>query len=1300
MGKTGNVRRLYVEKRAGFEVEAEGLLHDLTVGLGAKSLAKVRVLNRYDVSGLSDEEFAKARGLVFSEPMVDAVHDEAVDLSDAAAVVAVEPLPGQYDQRADSAAQCVQILTCGERPLVRTARVVALYGEVDDAWRRRIEGYLINPVESRRAAEEKPATLEQALPPPEDVPVAGGFRGLPDYGLETMRKAWGFAMSLDDLAFCQKHFRAEGRDPTETELRVLDTYWSDHCRHTTFLTRIEDVAFEPSIGGAGEDPGHPGGFAAFLRDVHEDYRATRRVLYAGRLEQRPECLMDLATIAMKKLRQDGLLADLDESEEINACSLRATVEVDGKPQDWLVMFKNETHNHPTEIEPFGGAATCLGGAIRDPLSGRSYVYQAMRVTGAADPRTPFDRTLPGKLPQRRITVGAAAGYSSYGNQIGLATGLVDEVYHPGYVAKHMEIGAVIAAAPAANVVRERPRPGDRIVLLGGRTGRDGIGGATGSSKEHDESSVETAASEVQKGNPPTERKIQRLFRDPDVSRRIRRCNDFGAGGVCVAVGELAEGLRIDLDRVTRKYEGLSGTEIAISESQERMAVVLAPEDVAPFLAAARRENLEANEVAEVVAEPRMTMVWRGRTLVDLPRDFVDSNGAPSRTAVKVAAPDDAGGYFTAVHPDAAAAGDGAGFAARLAGVLGGLAGGSRRGLAERFDATIGAGSVLMPFGGKRQLTPEEGMAARIPVLDGETDDCTLMTYGFDPFLSSRSPFHGAVYAVVESLARIAALGGDPAKARLTLQEYFPKTGPDPARWGAPFAALLGAYHAQTKLGVPAIGGKDSMSGTFRDLDVPPTLVSFAVALSKASCTTGAAFTAPHRTVWHVPVPQGPFGLPDLDRYREVLSAVARLQATGAVTAAATVRSTGVAATVARMAFGNGVGFRFLSPAEGGRISGDALFTPGNGGLVLEMRGLNRTLPCSDAFDALEEIGAYRLGATTEEPRIATSDGGSIGLAEALAAFESPLSDVFPTQAAHGVAVSTDFPDAPAPARADDPRRSPAVHLRAPRPRVFIPVFPGTNCEYDSARAFVRAGAEPDVFVLRNLDRADIEASMKEMAERIGRAQMVMLPGGFSGGDEPDGSGKFIATAFRNPFVADATMALLHNRDGLVLGICNGFQALVKLGLVPYGEIRDLTASDPTLTFNSIGRHVSRYVRTRVQSATSPWLARCAPGDLHWIPVSHGEGRFFAGDAQTRALFAAGQVATRYVDEAGRPTGDPRFNPNGSVEAVEGITSPDGRVLGKMGHSERRGTNLVRNLGGVPEDFDQHLFEAGTAYFAG
>jgi phosphoribosylformylglycinamidine synthase len=1289
------VHRLFVEKRPGFDVEAGGLLHDLRDGLGAKGLRRVRVMNRYDVSGVTDEEFAKARGLVFSEPMVDQVFDETVDLADAAAVVAVEPLPGQYDQRADSAAQCVQILTCGERPLVRTARIVALYGELDDAWTRRIEDWLVNPVESRLAAPEKPTTLEQELSEPDDVPVADGFRSLDAAGLAAMRTTWGFAMSLDDLAFCLGYFRAEGRDPSETELRVLDTYWSDHCRHTTFLTRIREVGFE----GEGTEGA---AFAGFLRGVYDEYLATRGVLYAGRLVEKPVCLMDLATIAMKKLRREGRLADLDESEEINACSLRATVEVDGRPEEWLVMFKNETHNHPTEIEPFGGAATCLGGAIRDPLSGRSYVYQAMRVTGAGDPRTPFDETLPGKLPQRRITTGAAAGYSSYGNQIGLATGLVDEVYHPGYVAKRMEIGAVIAAAPAANVVRLEPRPGDRIVLLGGRTGRDGCGGATGSSKEHDETSIETCASEVQKGNPPTERKIQRLFRDPDVSRRIRRCNDFGAGGVSVAIGELADGLRIDLDRVPKKYDGLSGTELAISESQERMAVVLAPEDVAPFLAAAHRENLEATEVAEVLESPRMSMIWRGKTIVDLSRDFLNSNGAPSTTTVRVAAPKGAVGYFERMHPDAMVAGVEAGaesgFPERLRGVLGGLAGCSRRGLAERFDATIGAGTVLMPFGGARQLTPEEGMAARIPVQDGETDDCTLMTYGFDPYLAERSPFHGAVYAVAESLARIAAMGGDASTARLTLQEYFEKTGADPLRWGKPFAALLGAYYAQTRLGTPAIGGKDSMSGSFKDLDVPPTLVSFAVALSKASRTTGAAFTAPGRAVWLIPVPRDGLGLPDLTAFGASLAAVRRLHEVEAVTAAATVRATGVAAAVARMSFGNAVGFRFLLPAEGGRISGDALFMPGNGGLVLELAGSARSAS-DDVAGLLEAAHAVRLGTTTADP-VLEADGRRLALDEALAAWEAPLESVFPSHAAHTVPV-TDLPleEVPtAPAATATFRHAPAVRSGMTRPRVFIPVFPGTNCEYDTARAFARAGAEPDVMVLRNLRRAYIEESMREMAERIADSQMVMLPGGFSGGDEPDGSGKFIATAFRNPYVAEATLDLLNRRDGLVLGICNGFQALVKLGLLPYGDIRDLSSADPTLTFNTIGRHISRYVRTRVQSVRSPWLARCEPGDVHWIPVSHGEGRFFASPAQIDDLFAKGQVATRYVDEHGAPSGDPSFNLNGSVEAVEGITSPDGRVFGKMGHSERRGPNLARNLGRTPEDFDQHLFEAGTAYF--
>jgi len=1263
MNEKDQVRRIFAVKKMGFDIEAHGLLRDLRENLDLPGLLGLRIFNRYDVSGISDGQYEAARTRVFAEPPVDEIFDEVCDFShpDPALarlqpmVFAVEALPGQYDQRADSAAQCIQILTCEERPLLKTARVYALSGNLTDNDLTRVKNWLINPVEAREAAMDKPASLVDDLEMPADIEPVAGFIKMDQAALVTLLHDAGFAMSLADLAFTRDFFAGEGRDPSWTELRVLDTYWSDHCRHTTFLTRITEAGIE------GSDV-----TSRLIRQSWQDYQDRRAAIHGDRLAEKPPCLMDLATLAMKELRRQGKLADLDVSPEINACSIQVTIPVDGRDEDYLVMFKNETHNHPTEIEPFGGAATCLGGAIRDPLSGRSYVYQAMRVTGSGDPTVPVSSTLPGKLSQRKITTTAAAGYSSYGNQIGLATGQVEEIYHPGYIAKRMEIGAVIAAAPASQVRREIPAPGDQVILLGGRTGRDGCGGATGSSKAHDEKSIIKCGSEVQKGNPPTERKIQRLFRNPAVAAMIKRCNDFGAGGVSVAIGELADGLCIDLDQVPRKYEGLDGTELAISESQERMAVVIAAADVRRFIDEAALENLEAVPVAEITAEPRLVMTWRGKTIVDLPRSFIDTNGAPQETVIQVVPPA-ADNWFDRPAPAAAE------FAGRLQKGLASLQACSRKGLVERFDSTIGAGTVLMPFGGPYQLTPEDGMACLIPAA-GVTDTCSLMTFGFDPDLSSWSPYHGAYFAVTQSLAKIAALGGDAAKARLTFQEYFERLT-TAEKWGKPLAALLGAYQAQLDFGVPAIGGKDSMSGTFKDLHVPPTLVSFAVATEKAAHVVSACLTRPGQMVWLLPVPLREGGLPEPESFMANLALVHQLAAAGRIEAACTVKQPGAAVACAQMCFGSRLGFAF----EPQRL--DELFKPQIAALLLA---------CSDedASSRLQNAGAILLGCTTAEAEF--SCGHSLlPLADALASWQKPLEKVFPTQADLEMAL----PDLPA---ARPEVRAPHLAAgRVARPRVFIPVFPGTNCEYDSARAFSRAGADPDILIVRNLTPEDIRQTMEEMARRIARAQIIMLPGGFSGGDEPEGSGKFIAAAFHNPAVTDAVHQLLKQRDGLMLGVCNGFQALIKLGLLPYGEISELETDSPTLTFNQIGRHVSCYVTTQIVSNRSPWLQFTQPGELHQIPVSHGEGRFVASTSLLRIMAMRDQIATRYVDLSGQPSGLTAFNPNGSMAAIEGITSPDGRIFGKMGHSERQGPLLARN---IPGEKDQRIFAGGVAYF--
>jgi len=1251
------VRRVFVEKKKGFDVEAKSLYRDLKYNLGIGALENVRIINRYDIEGLSEEEFEKSKRTIFSEPPVDEVFDEKIDIAENSRVVAIEYLPGQYDQRADSAAQCVQILTHGERPNVKVAKLIVLDGEISDSEFERIKGYLINPIESQEASMDKPESLDVEVNMPEDVKVLTGFIDKSQEELKSFMDEMGLAMSLEDLKFCQLYFRhTEKRDPTYTEIKVIDTYWSDHCRHTTFLTNIAKVEIEDGM------------FSTPIKNAYDSYIKSRQFVY----EDKPKdvCLMDIATIAMKELRKKGYLNDLDESDEINACSIVVNVDVDGRNEEWLVMFKNETHNHPTEIEPFGGAATCLGGAIRDPLSGRAYVYQAMRVTGSGDPRRSIQDTLPGKLPQRKITTGAAAGYSSYGNQIGLATGQVAEIYDEDYVAKRMEIGAVIGAAPKKNVVRSRPEPGDVIILLGGRTGRDGCGGATGSSKEHTEESLFTCGAEVQKGNPPTERKIQRLFRNPSVSTMIKKCNDFGAGGVSVAIGELADGLSINLDLIPKKYEGLDGTELAISESQERMAVVVAKEDVNRFIKAAREENLEATTVAVVTAEPRLTMSWRGKTIVSISRDFLNTNGVKQYSDVFVTAPSENSYFKIAGNADSSK---------DLEQIwedrLKDLNICSQKGLVERFDASIGAGTVLMPFGGKYQLSPTEGMAAKIPVLDGDTNTGTLMTYGYNPSIAKWSPFHGAVFAIVESVAKIVAMGGDYKSIRLTLQEYFEKLGKDPKRWGKPFSALLGAYYAQMKLGIPAIGGKDSMSGTFKDMNVPPTLVSFAVNVVDVRNVVSTEFKKTDSNVVLLRLKRDEYELPDFEVLDKNYTRINELIKKGKVLAAQSIRSGGLAEAISKMSFGNMIGFAFK-----GNIPVNRLFAPEYGSILLE-------IDKNEDLDKLFEGIDYELMGNTQAKATLDVNGVSMSIKNLIEKWEEPLESIFPTK--------TEPVEGSPKQYGYEIRNTARPKVSYAKPRIFIPVFPGTNCEYDTAKAFERAGGKPEVFVIKNLTPAEIDKSIDSMAKLIDNSQIIMIPGGFSGGDEPDGSGKFIATAFRNPKVKDAVMRLLKERDGLILGICNGFQALIKLGLVPYGEIRDLTEESPTLTFNTIGRHVSCMVNTRISSVLSPWFNNVKVGDIHTIAVSHGEGRFVASQELLKTLERNGQIATQYVDLDGNASYDIRFNPNGSIEAIEGITSPDGRVLGKMGHSERIGNNVVKN---VPGEKDQKLFEAGVNYF--
>ena len=1226
------VYRVFVEKKPGLDQEALALLSDARSLLGITRLEKVRLFNRYDAEGLNKELFQNAIPTVFSEPQVD-LASESIDVSDAT-VFAVEYLPGQFDQRADSAAQCIQFLSQGERPQIRSAKVYALYGALTDEDLTAIKRYVINPVEAREASLEKPETLALPFDIPTHVATLTGFRELDRAGLEAFVKDYGLAMDADDAAFCRDYFRSEGRDPSITEIRVLDTYWSDHCRHTTFHTVIDEAHFS--------DP--------LLQSAWEDYLHTREDL--GR--SKPICLMDLGTIAAKALKKAGKLQKLDESEEINACTVKIDVTVDGVTEPWLLLFKNETHNHPTEIEPFGGAATCIGGAIRDPLSGRAYVYGAMRLTGAADPLQSVSDTIPGKLPQRKIVTTAAAGYSSYGNQIGLATGIVDELYHPGYAAKRMEIGAVIAAVPARNVRRETPAPGDVVILLGGSTGRDGIGGATGSSKAHDAHSVETCGAEVQKGNAPEERKLQRLFRNGEACRMIKRCNDFGAGGVSVAIGELADGLDIDLNAVPKKYEGLDGTELAISESQERMAVVVGPTDRDAFLALAAKENLQAVPVAVVTEEPRLRMRWNGSTIVDLSRAFLDTNGAAKHITADVAAPQ---GYEKQLCGS---------FGEELRAMAADLNCCSKRGLSERFDSTIGAGSVLMPFGGKKQLTPVQAMVQKISLEQGHTDDCSLMAWGYDPYITEKSPYHGAYLAVVESVSKLVASGAAFSDVYLSFQEYFERLGKAPERWGKPLAALLGAFEAQMGLGVAAIGGKDSMSGSFEDLHVPPTLVSFAVTTAKVGeIISPDAKAAGHRLIRIAPE-KNAAGLPDAASLQDVFRRVTALQRSGKVFACWTPGMGGVAEGVMKMAFGNSLGFRFAP-----ELGLDRLFGYDHGAFLLEVA---------------QDVEGEEIGVFTDDGSFSFGEE-KVPAEELLGIYEGKLEPVYPC--------NIPTPQVPTETFSYTAQSRPAPVVKVARPRVLIPAFPGTNCEFDSARAVRDAGAEPEILVIRNLSAGDITRSIDTFAARLKESQMIFLPGGFSGGDEPDGSGKFITAFFRSAAVKEGVTELLERRDGLICGICNGFQALIKLGLVPYGEIRDADESAPTLTFNTIARHQSRIVRTRIASNKSPWLSLTQVGEIYNVPISHGEGRFLASEELIRSLAANGQIATQYVDEQGEASADVRFNPNGSLYAIEGITSPDGRVFGKMGHAERIGAGLYRN---VPGNYDLRMFEAAVRYF--
>lgn len=1227
------VYRIFVEKKKELAHEAKALLSDAKTLLGISRLEDVRIINRYDAENISDELFDYAKKTVFSEPQLDILSDNP-DLG-GAYVFAVEYLPGQFDQRADSASQCIQIISQGERPLIRTAKVYALYGALTEDDIREIKKYVINPVEAREASLEKPETLNIKYDIPTEVKTLDGFTKLNRAGLEEFVKSYGLAMDADDIAFCQQYFISEHRDPTITEIRMIDTYWSDHCRHTTFLTVIDNVTFEDEL----------------LQSAYEEYLSVRREL--GRTK--PICLMDLATVAVKYLKKYGKLDKLDESEEINACTVKINVDVDGVSEPWLLLFKNETHNHPTEIEPFGGAATCIGGAIRDPLSGRSYVYGAMRVTGAADPLKPVSETIKGKLPQRKIVTTAAAGYSSYGNQIGLATGIVDEIYHPGYAAKRMEIGAVIAAAPQENVRREVPSAGDIVILLGGSTGRDGCGGATGSSKSHTAQSLETCGAEVQKGNAPEERKLQRLFRNKEACLMIKRCNDFGAGGVSVAIGELADGLEIDLNAVPKKYEGLDGTELAISESQERMAVVVEPHNVDAFLALANSENLQAVPVAKVMENPRLVMKWNGKEIVNISREFLNSNGAEKHIDVAPAKPGSIDKKVTGSFKENYLA---------LAEDLNIC---SKRGLSERFDSTIGAGTVLMPFGGKYQLTPIQAMVQKISVEKKHTDDCSLMAFGYNPFITEKSPYHGAYLAVVESVSKLIATGAEFKDVYLTFQEYFEHPGKSASRWGKPLAALLGAFKAQLELGIGSIGGKDSMSGTFEDIDVPPTLVSFAVTTQKVKDIISPELKKAGNKLVMITPEADENGLPKTGSLIDTFNKVTALIRSGQAVSCYTPGMGGIAEALMKMAFGNGLGVKLDS-----EVTLDKLFGYSYASFILEVQS--------------DIEGVKTIGEVTNDGRI-TLNSESVELSELSKAYEDKLESVYSCNIKNSGVSMQNFE------YTAKERKAPLV--KCARPKVLIPAFPGTNCEYDSAKAVADAGAEPEILVINNLSADGISRSVDAFAKKLSNAQMVFIPGGFSGGDEPDGSGKFITAFFRNAAIKDGVTELLENRDGLMCGICNGFQALIKLGLVPYGKIIDTDESCPTLTFNTISRHQSRIVRTRIASNKSPWLSLMNVGDIVNVPISHGEGRFLASEELIKKLAENGQIATQYVDLSGNATSDIHFNPNDSMYAIEGITSPDGRVFGKMGHSERVGAGLYKN---VPGNYDIRMFEAAVKYF--
>ena len=1260
------VKRIYVEKKPEFSVEAKGLLKDLKENLLLENLEDLKIVNRYDVEGINDEIFEKAKNTVFSEPQVDECFEEEYPFAKEDKIFGVEYLPGQFDQRANSLSECLQILTEGERPLAKSAKIYVIKGKISTEDLEKIKKYIINPVDSRECTLEKLKTVKDEHPEPKDVAIVEGFIHMTDEDSKKFYDKYGFAMDIEDLKFCQKYFRdVEKRDPSMTEMKMIDTYWSDHCRHTTFLSKLDKVEIDWDLANK----------------IYEDYKKSREYVYDGK-KAKDICLMDVATIAVKELKKKGMLKDLDESEEINACSIQAEILVDGKPEEYLIMFKNETHNHPTEIEPFGGAATCLGGAIRDPLSGRVYVYQAMRVTGCGDPRTSVKDTLPNKLPQRKLTNEAARGYSSYGNQIGLATGQVAEIYHPGYVAKRLEIGALVGAAPKKNVIRKVPEPGDVVVLLGGRTGRDGCGGATGSSKAHNSASLTTCGAEVQKGNAPEERKIQRLFRNLEVTTLIKRCNDFGAGGVSVAIGELADGLEINLDKVPKKYEGLDGTELAISESQERMAVVIEEKDVEKFQKLAEAENIESTVVAKVTKEPRMKMYWRGKLIVDLSREFLNTNGTVKIANAKIEAPKGLAEYFALGKRGQPPFSQKTSNCIKTNGknclktklwkdTISDLNCCSQKGLVERFDSSIGAGTVLMPFGGKYQLTPIEAMCARIPTLNGYTNSGTIMSFGYDPYLSEISPLHGAAFAVIDSLTKYVACGGDYKKAWFTFQEYFEKLREEPTRWGKPLAALLGAYLVQEKLGLASIGGKDSMSGSYNELDVPPTLTSFCIGVVDTNKVVSNEFKKANSNVYMLKTKITEEFLPDFEDLKENYELVHKLIEDGKVVSVATVRQFGIADTITKMCIGNKIGFEFKA--------NKCLFKPRYATFIIE------------AKDKIENKKLELLGITTNKKEIKISEDEILDLEELIKIWEEPLEKVFPTKTNEINKKIENILYKPA-------GGAPQVDshkIKIAKPKIFIPVFPGTNCEYDLAKAFIDAGGDPKIAVFKNLKQTDIEESIIAMEKLINESQIIMLPGGFSAGDEPDGSGKFIATVFRNPRLKEAIHKHLNEQDGLILGICNGFQALIKLGLVPYGEIVEPTSKMPTLTYNNIARHQSKLVTTKVVSKLSPWFSKVDLGEEFVIPISHGEGKFVASEKVMQELIENGQVATQYVDEKGNATYDIDYNPNGSVYAVEGITSKDGRILGKMAHSER---SYRGNIINVPGNMDQKLFESGIEYF--